>query len=339
MKKRNFTGLLITGALLLSTISTTAFAEAIIYDQKADPIIFNKDVNNKKQRPFIVDKNEYPFKSNWFKKDGVSMHYIDEGKGIPIILTHGNPDWSFLNRNIIKELSSEARVISYDLPGFGFSDVPKNYRFTPQEHVEWVKALLHEHLKLDKFIIVVQDWGGPIGLTVATDNPEEVLGMVISNTWAWKAEGALKDFSEQMKTPKMEKLVLENNQFAAVMMTGILNEKSKNNKVITDAYKMAFPTPESRKGTLEFPQQITNATPWLEKLESKLPTLANKPVEFIFGEKDAWLGSPEYIAKWRSYYPNANVQLLANVNHYTQEDSPESFVFALRRMIKEINSK
>ena len=44
MKKRNFTGLLITGALLLSTISTTAFAEAIIYDQKADPIIFNKHV-------------------------------------------------------------------------------------------------------------------------------------------------------------------------------------------------------------------------------------------------------------------------------------------------------
>ncbi|MGB6328715.1 MAG: alpha/beta fold hydrolase, partial [Halarcobacter sp.] len=263
-------------------------------------------------------------------------HYIDEGKGIPIVLTHGNPDWSFLNRNIIKELSNEARLIAFDLPGFGFSDTPKNYNFTPQEHVEWVKALIHNHLKLDKFILVVQDWGGPIGLTVATDNPENILGLVISNTWAWEANKSLKEFSQLMKTPKMKKLVIENNQFADALMSSILNEKSKNNKVITDAYKMPFPTPKSRKGTLVFPHQITDAKLWLDKLETKLPLLADKPVEFIFGEKDPWLSDPATIAKWRSFYPNGNVQILANVNHYTQEDSPESFVFSLRRIIKEI---
>ncbi len=334
--KRNFIGCLILGTLLIPTLVTNALAEAIIYEQNPDPVIFNKDITNKKQRPFIVDKKEYPFKSNWFKKDGVSMHYIDEGKGIPIVLTHGNPDWSFLNRNIIKELSNEARLIAFDLPGFGFSDTPKNYNFTPQEHVEWVKALIHNHLKLDKFILVVQDWGGPIGLTVATDNPENILGLVISNTWAWEANKSLKEFSQLMKTPKMKKLVIENNQFADALMSSILNEKSKNNKVITDAYKMPFPTPKSRKGTLVFPHQITDAKLWLDKLETKLPLLADKPVEFIFGEKDPWLSDPATIAKWRSFYPNGNVQILANVNHYTQEDSPESFVFSLRRIIKEI---
>ena len=339
MKKRNFIGLLIIGALLVPTLTTNLFAQGVVYEQKPDPIIFNKDITNKKQRPFVVDKKEYPFKSNWYEKDGVSMHYIDEGKGVPIILTHGNPDWSFLNRNIIKQLSGEARVIAFDLPGFGFSDVPKNYTYTPQEHAKWVKALINEHLKLNKYIIVVQDWGGPIGLSVATDNPEKILGIVISNTWAWKAQGDLKKFSEQMKTPKMEKILIENNQFAEVMMKGILNEKSKNNKKITDAYKMAFPTLESRKGTLVFPQAITDATPWLEELETKLPTLSDRPIEFIFGEKDPWFGTSEYIAKWRSFYPNANVQLLPNVNHYSQEDSPESFVFALRRIIKEVNIK
>jgi len=155
------------------------------------------------------------------------MHYIDEGEGIPIVLTHGNPDWSFLNRNIIKALSKEARVIAFDLPGFGFSDTPKNYSFTPQEHTKWVEALINNHLKLDKYILVVQDWGGPIGLTMATNHPEKILGLVISNTWAWRSTGEFKKFSELMKTPKMEKLVLEQNYFAASLMPSILNKKSK----------------------------------------------------------------------------------------------------------------
>ena len=332
MKKKLFSSLLVASISIL-TLPSNSYGQTDIYKQKADPIIFNKDTKNKKQRPFIVDKEEYPFKSNWFEKDGTSMHYIDEGEGTPIVLTHGNPDWSFINRKIIKALSKEARVIAFDLPGFGFSDTPKNFNFTPQEHTKWVKALINNHLKLDKYILVVQDWGGPIGLTIATDNPEKILGLVISNTWAWEASGKLKEFSELMKTEKMKKLVLEKNHFSASLMPSILNETSKNNKKITDAYKMPFPTLKSRIPTLVFPQEITNATPWLNKLESKLPLLKDKPVEFIFGEKDPWFGTSQNVAKWRSIYPQGNVQLLTNVNHYSQEDSPESFVYALRKLI------
>ena len=339
MKKRDLFLVLVSALLLSATFITNGMAQAIVYEQKPDPVIFNKDITNKKQRPFIVDKKEYPFKSNWFEKDGVSMHYIDEGEGIPIVLTHGNPDWSFLNRNIIKGLSSEARVIAFDLPGFGFSDTPKDYSFTPQEHVKWLKALINDHLKLDKYILVVQDWGGPIGLSVATSNPKKILGLVISNTWAWEANKSLVEFSQLMKTPKMKKLLIENNYFATTLMTSVLNEKSKNNKAITDAYKMAFPTPISRKATLVFPHQITDAKPWLEKLEKRLPLLKDKPVEFIFGEKDPWFADAKTIAKWRSFYPKGNVQILTDVNHYSQEDSPESFIFALRRILKNIETK
>ncbi|SEA51878.1 haloalkane dehalogenase [Flavobacterium gillisiae] len=304
--------------------------------QIPDPVIFNKDSNNKKQRPFIVDKTEYPFRSNWFEKEGTSMHYIDEGEGISIVLTHGNPDWSFLNRNIIKELSGEARIIAYDLPGFGFSDTPENYGFTPQEHVEWISALLFEHLKLDKFIIVVQDWGGPTGLAVATNNPDKVLGIVISNTWAWKAEGKMKDFSMYMRTPEMQAKIIDENFFATTLIQGSINVKSSSNKAVTDAYAMAFPTKESRKGTAVFPAQITLAADWLEELEGKLSTLQEKPVEFIFGLKDEAVASQEIQDKWHSIFPDAAVQLLPDAGHFTQEDSPESFVLSLRRILKNI---
>ena len=66
-------------------------SQPISYQVVPDPIINNADVTNKKQRPFIVDKEEYPFKSHWYERNGASMHYVDEGEGIPIVLTHGNP--------------------------------------------------------------------------------------------------------------------------------------------------------------------------------------------------------------------------------------------------------
>jgi len=232
-----FKNILLTVTLTtIMPFAASAQNDAVVYDIQPDPIIANADKLNIKQRPFIVDKEEYPFKSHWYERNGVSMHYVDEGEGIPIVLTHGNPDWSFLNRNIIKKMSKEARVISYDLPGFGFSDTPENYNFTPQEHVEWISALIFEHLKLEKFIIVVQDWGGPTGLSVATSHPDNVLGVVISNTWAWPATGGLQWFSMSMRQPAMESRVINQNFFATALMQSSINEKSRNNKAITDAF-------------------------------------------------------------------------------------------------------
>ena len=130
-------------------------------------------------------------------------------------------------------MSGEARLIAYDLPGFGFSDTPQDYGFTPQEHVEWISALLFDHLKLEKFIIVVQDWGGPIGLSVATSHPDKVMGVVISNTWAWKPTGALESFSMSMRQPEMEDKVLKENFFVTGLMMGSINEQSRNNPAIS----------------------------------------------------------------------------------------------------------
>jgi haloalkane dehalogenase len=142
-----------------------------------------------KTRPFEVDAEEYPFESRWYERHGAFMHYIDEGEGVPIVFCHGNPTWSYLYRNIIKCLSSHCRCIAYDLPGFGYSDHPPRFGYTPQEHARWVEALLLDHLGLGEFIIVVQDVGGPIGLSIATQHPERVMGMVhrtidrVSHRW------------------------------------------------------------------------------------------------------------------------------------------------------------
>ncbi len=280
-------------------------------------------------RRFSVDESEYPFASHWFEQPGWAMHYVEEGAGIPIVMCHGNPTWSYLYRHIIKSLSPHYRCIAYDLPGFGFSGHPQNYGFTPQEQAQWVEALIFEHLKLDKFILVMQDWGGPIGLSIATRHHDRVLGMVISSTWAWKTNWIGKVFSGFMGSALGQYLILQRNFFAGTIVSMMLGSKATTQT--KKAYTDPFPTPESRKGPAVFPVQIVAATPWLEQIESRLHLLRNKPVEFVFGLKDL-LSTPGEIGKWLKHFPDAGVQKIAGANHFTQEDCPDNYVIAIRNI-------
>lgn len=283
-----------------------------------------------RQRKFAVDADEYPFQSRWFERKGSVMHYIDEGQGLPVVMCHGNPTWSYLYRHIVKAMSPHCRCIAYDLPGFGFSDHPAGYSYKPQEHAEWVEALLFEHLKLDRFILVVQDWGGPIGLSIATRHPDKVAGVVISSTWAWKTNWIGKVFSTLMGSSLGQYLILQRNFFATTLVSMMLGRKAS--AATLKAYVDPFPTPESRKGPAIFPVQIVAATPWLEQIEARLHVLAGKPAEFVFGLKDM-LSTPKEIGKWLAHFPNAGVQKIPGANHFTQEDCPQNYVIAIQRIM------
>lgn len=282
------------------------------------------------QRPFDVDANEYPFQSHWFERNGCSMHYVDEGQGIPVVMYHGNPTWSYLYRHVIKMLAPQYRCIAYDLPGFGFSEHPADYSYTPQEHAEWVEALLFEHLKLDKFILVVQDWGGPIGLSIATRHPEKVIGVVISSTFIGAPNATGKIFSAVMGSRLGQYLIYRHNLFAAKLVPMLT--ATKLSPAALKAYADPFPTSESRKGTAVFPIQIVAATQWLEEVKNRLPTLVEKPIEFVFGLKDIGTRQAD-MAVWLNHFPNAGVQKIAEASHFTQEDCPENYVVAIKRIV------
>jgi haloalkane dehalogenase len=87
----------------------------------------------------------YPFQSRWFETDGIRVHYVDEGTGRPILMCHGNPTWSFLYRKIIERLQGQFRCVAVDYPGFGLSDRPEGYGYTPAEQARIVGRLA-DHL-------------------------------------------------------------------------------------------------------------------------------------------------------------------------------------------------
>ncbi|MEJ8837288.1 tRNA adenosine(34) deaminase TadA [Ramlibacter sp. AN1133] len=117
---------------------------------------------------------------------GLRMHYLDEGpRDAPLtwLCLHGNPSWSYVYRRMIPVfLQAGGRVVAPDLVGFGRSDKPKR---ATAHGFEWHRQVLLEfveRLDLADIVLVVQDWGGLLGLTLPMEAPERYRGLLVMNT-------------------------------------------------------------------------------------------------------------------------------------------------------------
>jgi len=122
------------------------------------------------------------------------LHYVESGPGQadPVVLLHGQPTWSYLYRHVIETVAGAGhRVLAPDLIGFGRSDKPvRPYDYTVAGHVEWVHRFVTA-LDLDGVTLVVQDWGGPVGLAVLAAEPARFARVVATNTILHTADPAL----------------------------------------------------------------------------------------------------------------------------------------------------
>lgn len=278
---------------------------------------------------FTPDPTLFPFESRWFDSSVGPVHYIDEGQGRTLLLLHGNPDWGFLYRKIVVALRDEFRCVVPDYPGFGLSASPTGYGFTAQEHAGVVSELV-EHLGLQDMVVMGQDWGGPIGMDVASRDSDRVHGLVMGNTWFWAGEDRLtKMFSKAMGSRPLQRLIKNRNLFVTVLMKRSLKVKLSDKEFAH--YSDVVPTPERREGIAVFPKQILDAHPWLRELDARVgDTLLDKPVLLIFGRKDPVLASEATIARWRSTFPGATYVELPEAGHYIQEDAPDEIASAIR---------
>jgi len=289
-------------------------------------------------RPFEVDPSEYTFKDRWLPYRDGSVHYLDEGQGQTVLLLHGNPTWSYLYRNVIKELRDTCRCIALDYPGFGMSKAPSRYGFTPAEHSD-VLADFIQRLELKNVVLVVQDWGGPIGLNYAVRHRENLRGIVMMNTWAWPADPFKKLFSLLMGgRPLGYWLQTQRNFFARVIVPFGIYHSEKVTEVLRKAYTDPFPTPESRIPTWIFPRQIRKAGSWLAEIESKLPLLSDLPAQILWGTKDRGF-PPADVAKWQGYLKQQETELLSDASHFVQEDRPDRVAASVRRVLERTSGK
>src|SRR5436190_3611699 len=168
--------------------------------------------NNPSGIDFTPSAELYPFESRWLDSSVGRVHYVDEGQGKAILMCHGNPTWSFLYRHVIRSLRDRFRCVAVDYPGFGLSDRPADYRYTPQEHAAVVRELV-ERLDLSDLIVMGHDWGGPIGTSVAAADPDRVSGLVLGNTWFWPPDRRARMFSRVMSTGPLQRAIVKRNLF------------------------------------------------------------------------------------------------------------------------------
>src|SRR6201996_5022309 len=137
---------------------------------------------------------DFPFESSYEGVDGLRLAYLDEGEGPPVVFLHGEPTWSFLWRKVIPPVRDAGyRAVAPDLLGFGRSDKPTDIGwYTYDRHTAAVAALVEE-LDLHDATVVVHDWGGPIGLRVAVDQPDRIGRIVVLDTGLFTGHQGMSD--------------------------------------------------------------------------------------------------------------------------------------------------
>jgi haloalkane dehalogenase len=281
-------------------------------------------------KPDWLDEHEYPFQSHFFTTPYGDLHYVDEGAGDPIVFVPGNPSWSFEARNAIKLLAGSYRCIAVDHLGFGFSDKPADFSYTPPDHAQNLEALL-ESLNLARITFVVGDWGGPIGLAYAIRHPEKTKHVVITNTFLWSVQNDwyYQGFSNFMGGALGRWLIRRNNFFAQNVMTMAYGDKSKLTPAIHRHYLST--NPAERKGHGVFPGQIIGASAWLASLWEQRRALDGKVALIAWGGKDIAFREKE-LQTWIAAFPQARVMRFPDSGHYLLEENPKEIANAIKQL-------
>jgi haloalkane dehalogenase len=279
-------------------------------------------------KPFDVPKNLFPVEHRFVELDGARIHYVDEGVGETLLLLHGNPAWSFLYRKVIAALRKEYRCVAFDYPGYGMSDSPPDYGFTPAEHSAIVEKLV-DRLGLRDLTLMVQDWGGPVGFGFAGRRPELVTRFIIGNTFAWPLDeqARIRAFSWIMGGPIGRTLTAGFNFVPRFFFSRGLHKTIEPS--VRAMYLAPWQQRARRRAAVIAPRQLVRATPYLREVEAGLAKLTDRSALIVWGTKDFAFREPER-ARFEALFPDHETVLLPRASHFLQEDAGEEIAAAYR---------
>lgn len=273
----------------------------------------------------------FDFQPHYAEVDGLRLHYLDEGEGRPVVCFHGEPTWAFLYRKMIRPLVEGGnRVICPDYAGFGRSDKPTDRSwYSYERHCELVGELL-AGLDLSEATVVVQDWGGPIGLRWAMENADRVRALVILNTGLFtgrvsKGFLAWRDFAE--RNPDLP--------VGFVIQGGTTTELPDE---VIAAYEAPFPTTESKAGAAQFPLLVPTSEQEPMAIQQREMGDAlrswEKPVLLAFPDGDPVFPFPQAGERFIEIIPTAAGQTkIEGAAHFMQEDRGEQIAGEILRSL------
>jgi haloalkane dehalogenase len=290
----------------------------------------------------------WPYAAQWFDTPDGRLHYIDEGPrdGLPVVFVHGNPTWGYLYRRFIQAVTGSGfRAIAMDHLGFGRSDKPtRTAVYDIPRHAARCEALL-EALDLKNATLVVQDWGGPIGLTWAARHPARVSGLFVLNTFFQRPvrEVPLPAILKAFRTPVIGELLVKGGHAFVknFLFQAGLGNPARLTATDKAAYLAPHPTWSPRSGILAFPRQIPSGpngpvSDFVAGEGAKLAAaFANKPVKIVWPMQDVAFSEETLDGMWLQAFPHAQVTRVEDAGHFIQEDAPEIVIPELMDFIGE----
>lgn len=265
--------------------------------------------------------------------DGLRVHVMEQGEGRAVLMFHGNPTWGYLYRKVAAELSGEPyRLIMPDLIGLGLSDRPSDRSaYTLDNHTRWMGALVGR-LDLADAIVVVQDWGGPIGLHAVSQHPGLMSGMVVMNTAITPPKPGFKPtlFHRVFSTPAGDFLGkwLGLPQRAMRLAQG---DRGSIKGIVHKSYMYPLRGRDDHQAVIELVRMVPHdlghpSVPLLERVGEFAMTFGG-PTAIVWGDRDPILGKLR--RRVSRQLPNAEV-IATSAGHFLQEEAPEEIAAAIR---------
>lgn len=294
----------------------------------------------------FADLADFPWAPHYLEWDGLRTHYVDEGpRDAPVaLLVHGEPTWSYLYRKMIPPLLAAGyRCVAPDHIGFGRSDkVTEDTWYVVDRHIDRLAGLI-ERLDLRRITMVVQDWGGPIGLINAVAMPERIDRLAILNTWLHH------DGHEYTPAIRAWRDAATSRHWLAWMRHdlpcgAIVRRATVRRPADPDAIERAYEAPyggniAAKAGARRFPWCIPFAEPEAGAADRHAAAFAAlkswpKPVHVIFGADDP-IFPPSWGRQWADMIPGATFDVIEKAGHFCQEDGGAEIAARLLECVRE----